>query len=139
MRSLRRWFARTGATLTLLGIAVGTGVLAAAFLSAALYFALIEPLGKPLAALLTGGTLLAMAAMILLAVKFLIWSPRRLTTVPSEPDGEVAAARLGEMLAEDTGAWTKRHPGTAMATALVAGFAVGSSPRLRTLLLRLLR
>jgi len=139
MRALGRWFARTGATLALVGIAVGMSVLAVAFLSAALYLALLQPLGAPLAALLTGGALLAVAAVIVLAVKYLISSPRRRATVPSEADGEVAAARLGEMLAEEAGAWTKRHPGTAMVTALVAGFLVGSSPRLRTLLLRLFR
>lgn len=139
MRALGRWFTRTGAMLALLGIAVGMGVLAVAFLSAALYLTLLEPLGAPLAAFLTGGALLAVAALIVLAVKVLISSPRRMTTVPSGANGEVAAARLGEMLAEEAGAWTKRHPGTAMVTALVAGFVIGSSPRLRTLLLQLLR
>lgn len=114
-------------------------VLAVAFLSVALYLALVEPLGAPLAALLTGGALLAIAALIMLAAKFVILSPRRLKTAPSGADGEVAAAKLGEMLAEEAGAWTKRHPGSAMVTALVAGFVVGSSPKLRTLLLRLLQ
>lgn len=139
MTTLSRWFARTGATFALLGVAVGMGVLAVAFVSAALYLALVERLGAPLSALLTGSALLAIAALTVLAAKFLISSPRRLTTGPSEPDGEVAAARLGEMLAEEAGARTKQHPGTAMVTALLAGFVVGSNPRLRTLLLRLLR
>lgn len=139
MRSLSRWIARAGATLTLLGVAAGMGVLAVAFLSVALYLALLEPLGAPSAALVTGGVLLAVAALVVLAVKIMISPPRRLRGARAEPDGPAVAARLGELLGEDAGNWTKRHPGTAMLAALAAGFVVGSSPKLRAALLRLLR
>jgi hypothetical protein len=42
------------------------------------------------------------------------------------------------MLGEEAGAWTKRHPGAAVLAALTAGFVVGSSPKLRNLVTRLL-
>ena len=139
MKVLSRWFVRTGTTLALLGIAVSLAVLAVAFWTVALYLALLERLGAPLAALWTGGALLAVAALFVLAARWLIRPPRRATTGPSQPNAEVAAARLGEMLAEEAGGWTKRHPGSAMFTALAAGFVVGSSPKLRSLLSQLFR
>lgn len=139
MKALSRWFARAGATLTLLGVAAAMGVLAVVFLSLALYFALVAPLGAPLAALVTGGVLLAVAGIVVLVAWLMISPPRRQPAKSGEPDGRAAAARLGEMLGEETGNWTKRHPGSAMLAALAAGFAVGSSPKLRDLVWRLLR
>lgn len=135
MRGLSQCFARAGATLTLLGVAVGMSVLAVAFLSAALYLALIAPLGAPLAALATGGALLGVSGLLVFAVRFWVLPPRR---PAAAPDGRVAAAKLGEMLGEEAGAWTKRHPGAAVLAALAAGFVVGSSPKLRNLVTRLL-
>ena len=61
MKFLTQWFARTGTMLGLLAIAAGLAVLAVLFLSAALYLALVGPLGMPLAALATGGALLVVA------------------------------------------------------------------------------
>jgi len=136
---LTRCFARAGATLTLLGAAAGMGVLAVGFLSAALYLALIEPLGAAKAALVTGGVLVAIAALLLLAIKLLVFRPRRSPGASAQPDGPATAAKLGEMLGEEGGLLIKRHPGTAMLTALVAGFVVGCSPKTRAKLLSLLQ
>ncbi len=63
--------------LILLGAAAGICILALGFLSAALCLALIDPLGTPLAALVTGGVLIALAALLLLTVKLLVPRPRR--------------------------------------------------------------
>lgn len=139
MSTLSRWFARAGTMLTLLGAAAGVGILALGFLSAALCLALIDPLGTPLAALVTGGALIVTAALLLLTVKLLVPRPRRTPETSARPDGPAAAAKLGEMFGEEGGALIKGHPGTAMLAALAAGFVVGSSPKIRAKLLSLLR
>lgn len=138
MRLVTQLFARAGTNLALLGFLVGIGLMAVAFLSAALYLALIEPLGAPLAALATGGVLTVAGALILLSVR------RSVSRWPSPPnasaptDGRAAAGKLGEMLGEEAGMWTKQHPGAAMLAAMLAGFVVGSSPKIRSKLTDLL-
>ena len=139
MRMLTRCFARAGATLTLLGMAAGVGVLALGFLSAALYLALIGPFGAAMAALVTGGVLVAIAALLLLAIKLFVLRPLRAPAPSAQPDGPAAAAKLGEMLGEEGGLLVKRHPGAAMLAALAAGFVVGSSPKTRSRLANLLK
>jgi hypothetical protein len=123
--------------LALLGAAAGLGVLALGFLSAALYLALIDPLGTPIAALVTGGVLIAVAALLLLVVKLMI--PRRPPEASAQPGGPVTAAKLGEILGEEGGALIKGHPGTAVFAALAAGFVVGNSPKIRARLMSLLQ
>ena len=139
MRTLTRCFARAGAALTLLGVAAGMGVLALGFLSAALYLALAEPLGPAMAALVTGGVLVAIAALLLLAIKLFVLRPLRAAEPSAQPDGQATAAKLGEMLGEEGGLLIKRHPGAAMLAALAAGFVVGSSPKTRARLANLLK
>jgi len=139
MKVLNRWFARVGTTLALLGLAAGMGILAVGFLSAALYLALMQTLGAPLAALATGAALIAVAALAVLTIKVKVLPPRQGKGISAEPEGPATAAKLGEMLGEEAGTWTKRNPGTAMLVALAAGFVMGSSPKLRAKLLRLLR
>ena len=134
-----RCFARAGATLTLLGVAAGMGVLALGFLSAALYLALADPMGAAMAALVTGGVLIAIAALLLLAIKLLVLRPRRSPGDAAQPDGPAAAAKLGELLGQEGGLLIKRHPGAAMLAALAAGFIVGSSPKTRDRLANLLK
>jgi len=138
MRMLTQWFAQAGATVALLVVAAGLCVLAIGFLSAALCVALIDPIGLPLAALATGSVLVAVAALLVLIVKFSVLRPRRAPKTPPQPDGRVAAAKLGELFGEEAGAWTGQHPLAAMAAALMAGFVVGSSPKLRAKLMRIL-
>jgi hypothetical protein len=120
-------------------MAAGMGVMALGFLSAALYLALIEPLGAAIAALVTGGVLVAIAASLLLAIKIFVLRPRRAPEPSAQPDGQATAARLGEMLGEEGTLLIKRHPGAAMLVALAAGFVVGSSPKIRARLANLLK
>lgn len=138
MKFLTQWFARTGTMLGLLAIAAGLAVLAVLFLSAALYLALVGPLGMPLAALATGGALLVVAALILLVARHAVRRPPPPPEAAAPPSGPAAAAKLGEMLGEEGGALIKQNPGTAIVAALVAGFVVGSSPKIRDRLTRIL-
>jgi len=139
MRILSRWFVRAGTILTLLGTAVGMAILALGFLSAALYLALIEPMGTPIAALVTGCVLIAIAALFLLIIKFLTRPSSRSPEASVQPDGQATAAKLGEMLGEEGGDLIKRHPGSAILAALAAGFVVGCSPKVRAKLMSLLQ
>jgi hypothetical protein len=125
--------------LALLGAAAGIGILALGFLSAALYLALIDPLGTPIADLVTGGVLIVAAALLLLVVKLLVPRPRRPPEASAPPDRPVTAAKLGEILGEEGGALIKGHPATAIFAALAAGFVVGSSPKIRAKLMSLLQ
>jgi hypothetical protein len=138
MKILTRWFAQAGAMFTLLGVAVGLCILAIMFLSTALCVALIDPIGLPLAAMTTGAVLIAVAGLLVLIVRFSVLRPQRAPEPPPQPDGRVAAAKLGEMFGEEAGAWTGQHPLAAMAAALMAGFIVGSSPKLRVKLKNIL-
>lgn len=138
MKFISQWFARAGAMLGLLGVAIGMGILAILFLSAALCLALIPPLGLPLATLVTGGVLLAVAALLVLAARRAVQPPRRAPHEPAPPNGPAAAAKIGEMLGEEGGVLIKQHPGAAILTALLAGFVVGSSPKIRAGLSRML-
>jgi len=139
MTTIDKLFMRTGIALVFLGIAVGVSILAVVFLTAAVYLALVEPLGMPKAALATGGVLIAVAAILMLAVKLVVTSSQRPKRAPARPDGQIAAAQLGELIGEGAATWTRQHPGTTIFAALAAGFVVGSSPKLRTGLMRLFK
>lgn len=132
-------FARASVMLALLGMAVGMGVLALGFLSAALYLALIEPLGAAVAALMTGSALVALAVLLLLAIKLFVLRRRRAPEPSAQPDGEATAAKLGQMLGEEGTLLIKRNPGAAMLAAVAAGFVVGSNPKTRAGLANLLK
>jgi len=137
--ALTRWIADAGTKLTLLSVACGFCFLAVGFFAAALYLALAGPLPPSAAAGVTGLALVLVAALIVLGIRLSLRGPRRAPAQPaSPPDGRVMAAKLGEMLGEDVAGWTRRHPAAAMIAALAAGFAVGSSPKLRSELSRFL-
>lgn len=138
MRILGPWLARAGTTLALMAIAAGMGLLAVAFLCAALYLGLVEPLGRPLAALVTGCVLVAVASLLML-VMLLLLRQRTPRQAPPRPDGRPAVGELAELLGEEAGKWARQHPGGTMLAALVAGFIVGSNPNLTAKLLDLFR
>lgn len=138
MRGLTRWLTGAGVRLALVGVAAGIAILAVGFLSAALYLALAEALGPPLAAAATGVALIVVAALVLLGIRLSMRGARPPPETQAQPDGRASAAKLGEMLGEEAAVWTKRHPAASMLAALAAGFAVGSSPKIRSELSRLL-
>lgn len=139
MRALTHWFAQAGTTLVLLAVAAGIGVLAVGFLSAALFLGLVEPLDPPLAALVTGAVLVAVVALMLFVARLLVLRPRAPSDTPKRSGSRPSAGELGELLREEAGLWARQHPAGAMLAALVAGFVVGSNPKIRTKLLDLLQ
>lgn len=139
MTTVDKLFMRTGIALVFLAIAAGIGFLSVMFLTAAVFLALVEPMGMPMAALATGGVLIAFAVILMLAVKLIVSSSQRSKRTPPQQDGQIAAARLGELIGEEAATCARQHPGAVTFAALAAGFVVGSSPKLRTGLMRLFK
>lgn len=139
--------ARMARSLACLLLAVAVALIATGFLSAALYLALDERLGSTAAAALVGGLLLAVTLALLLIANQGIrrtcragasgaCAVRTASTRQRPGDAEHGspselAASLGALVGDETVKWTRKHPFSALAAALVAGIAVGVSPRLR--------
>src|SRR3546814_881330 len=114
--------------------------MATGFLTTALYLGLVGRLGLPWAALVTGTVLALVAALLLLWARLLVLRPQASPSeIPEKLGSQPSAGQLGEVLGEEAATWTKQHPGGALIAALVVGFVVGSSPKLRARLLDLLR
>jgi hypothetical protein len=145
--SLHAAIARTARLLACLLLAVAVAFAATGYLSAALYLVLDERLTSTSAAALVGGLLLAVALVLLLVANRGI---RRVSRAeaggasavgatgsrehPGDAEGSSPnelAASLGAVVGDETVKWTRAHPFSALAAALVAGIAVGVSPRLR--------
>jgi hypothetical protein len=117
---------------------------ATVFLCVALYLFLISLSAAPaLAALVTGLTVLLLAALILLAAR--VATRRRSSgetrAAGRDPAGNIndLAAQLGGLAAHDLASQAQAHPYRAFAVSLLAGLAVGGSPELRKLLAKLLK
>lgn len=136
------------------GIALGILALLAAmtglgFLFAALYLALTRVLDADAAALATGMAAFLVALVVLLIAKSAarpaarrhrLATARPVAAVDVPPgSAEAAAAEVGELLAGKGREMLHTHAKGATATALLAGLALGISPRLRRALWRILR
>lgn len=137
------------------GIALGIVALVAAmtglgFLFAALYMALTRVIDPDAAALAVGLAAFVTALIVLLISRRITRPtspPTRLTRsarvqpVVGAPGGsaEAAAAEIGDLIAGKGRDLLHTHSMGATAAALIAGLALGVSPRLRRTLWRLLR
>ena len=138
---LSRFIAKVAIAFAMLLIGLVAGVIATAFFAYAIYLALLNVLVGPAAAAITGVVVLA-AALLLMAGMRAIFRPRRrrrrMADIPSLEECENAAdigSELGRKIRGLAGAGTS---GGLMAS-LVAGFAVGISPKLRAFLQSLLK
>lgn len=109
------------------------------FLLAAVYLLLADSIGTNLAALVTGASCFGAAGI----VGLIAWSVQRRPAqrgAPSAqtPDAATMALAMGEMLGGGLNTLAKNHRKGLVGAALVAGFAVGVSPKLRRSLLDLL-
>jgi hypothetical protein len=113
-------------------------VAALGFLCGAAYLALLEVTTPALAALGTGMGALLFAVLIVMAGRLLAHG-KRAKPQRSEAAGDAQrlAGELGGIIGVQLGAATRAHAPTVLAASLLAGFAVGASPRLRKLLLDL--
>lgn len=146
MSALEDLAGRIAAAVALGLVALLAAMTGLGFLFAALYLALTRVLDPDAAALATGVGAFLVALIVLLIARSGARPPRRRARVGvaqpavDEPTASAAAAaaEVGELLAGRGRVMLHSHARGATATALVAGLALGVSPRLRRTLWRLL-
>ena len=137
---ISRFIAKIAIAVAMLLIGLVAGVIAVAFFAYAVYLALLTVLVGPAAAAITGVVVLA-AALLLMGGIRAVFRPkrrRRIADIPSLQECENAAdigSELGRKIRGLAGAST----GGGLMAALLAGFAVGISPKLRAFLQSLLK
>ena len=131
---------RLALSAVLIFLSLLLGLLAVGFLAAALYLGLATLTTPPLAALATAGVLLAAAVLVILMARIRSTKPPpRASAQPPVSDLNEVAAALGSRLGEQAARRAQEHPWAAAGAALACGAVVGANPRLRELLLGLLR
>lgn len=120
-------------------IALIAAITAICYFAFALYLLLLAVVVPPAAALLTG-ILVLLTALLLIAITRAATRPRRRMREPS-PTMEAAedAAGLGTEIGRKIRGLADAHGSGGLLAALVAGFAVGVSPKLRAFLQALLK
>jgi hypothetical protein len=129
-----------GSVAAVLVLLVGYG-----FLSAAAYLALLGVTTAPIAALVCGLVTLLFALLVALSTRWAMTGrglhPKRGFGKNGRPlpSGEAEmAGEVGGIVGEEIASLVRAHRGAAVAVSLVAGLAVGVSPRLRQTLRDLL-
>lgn len=108
--------------------------IAIVFASMATYFALLQRLTPTMAALATAGIALVFLLVVMLLVRLIA-----AIAGSRAPDPQRDAAFLGNLVGRRMEDWHKRNSVFAVMAALSAGFVVGMSPRLRAILLDILK
>ena len=137
---IEQFLTRLAATMASLVVALLVVLAALGFFAYAAYLALLGVLSPPLAALATGGGAIVVAFLIVAAARGFARargaSPRRVRA-DDTLSAERLAGEIGGKFGEQIGALTRSHKGPVLAASLLAGVAVGASPRLRGLLMNL--
>ena len=135
---ISRFLTRLAISLAVVLIAVIAAITAIVYFAFALYLLLLDFVVPPAAALLTG-ILVLVAVLILAAATRAGMRPRRRREhIPSVEAAE-DAADLGGEIARKVRVLLDSHANGGLLAALVAGFAVGMSPKLRAFLQAILR
>ena len=136
---MRRFFARLAISIALVLIAVVAALIAVGYFVFALYLWLTDYLVPPAAAVVSGLIVLVVAILLaLISGGMLRWSKRRDRDHVAMSAAETAA-EIGSLFGDKLQGFAQMNRGTSLLTALVAGFAVGLSPKLRALLWRILK
>lgn len=121
-------------------------VIAIAFLCGAMYLALRDVATQPIAALLSGLAALAISALIVLSAHLVAGGPGSFPKRGLHRDGRPAsddehrlAAEAASVVGEEIASIMRLHARGTVLASLLAGFAVGASPRLRRVLRELLK
>jgi uncharacterized membrane protein YbhN (UPF0104 family) len=140
---MSRFFARLALSIAALLVMLIAACMATGYFAYALYQFLAEFMSPALASLSTGFLLLLFGAAIVGITLWITTRPRSRRWRRYEGDSERAAretvAQLGGELGERLLGLAETHRTGALLAALVAGFAVGVSPKLREFLLDILR
>ena len=134
---LSRFLVRLAISLAALLIAVIAAVIALVYFAYALFLVLLNVVTAPAAAALTG-VIIPLAAILLVVATQARPRGRKRGASPSL-EGFESAAALGSQLARKIRALTGSEASGGLLAALVAGFAVGMSPKLRAFLQSILK
>jgi hypothetical protein len=132
---MNRLIARVAITIAALLLAAIIALAGISFLCLAIYFALLQYLLPPMAALATAGVMFVLAALIFLAGRATSAMMRSRRRSREEP---LSTAALGELFGHEFSTRAAAHPHATLFASLLAGFAVGASADLRHFLRDLL-
>lgn len=136
-----RLIARIATAIASVLIGLVAGIIALAFFSYAIYLAFLNVLAPAVAAAVTGVVVIAAAALLVGIVRLALRPRRRrrpAAGIPSLEECETAA-EAGSELGRKIRGIAAASSGGGLLAALVAGFAVGLSPKLRAFLQALLK
>jgi len=131
---MNRLFARLAINSAAILIAAAGGCVMLVFLVVAFYLFLATMMAAWLAALATAGAALVFSLLILLIARM----ATRSRTTPAERARHKSAAELGELLGRNAHNFVASNSPSLLIALLGVGFALGLSPKLRKLLMKLL-
>ena len=136
---MRRFVARLAISIALLLIALVAIMIAVGYFVYALYLWMAVYLVPPAAAVVTGLIVLVLAALLALIARMFMRGSKRRDRDYSSMTAAETAAELGSLFGDKVQGLANMNKSTSMLTALAAGFAVGVSPKLRSLLWRIIK
>lgn len=136
---IRRLLRRGARSAALWGLVGALALVGAVFLAIAAYLALLCVLAPPLAALVTAGGALLLAAVVAVLACDGSGSRRDVTRARSQASRGAMETELALLLGKSVAEWISQHPRSATAGALATGLVSGMSPRARRTLIALLR
>jgi hypothetical protein len=114
-------------------------VVAFGFFVFAIYLALENVVMPPVAAALTGVCVLLLAALFALAARLAFPSRRPRTRAEAAQEATESTAKVGSEVGRRLRGFADAHANGTLIAALLAGLAVGASPKLRTFLREILK
>ena len=136
---MSRFFARLALSIAALIVMLVAAVIAVGYFALALFLFASSHMSPPLAAVATGFLILLLAAFLALAVRAGSGHRRSLSEGQSNRAARETAAQLGGELGRRLLGLADSNRTGSLVAALVAGFAVGVSPKLREFLLDVLK
>ena len=136
---MRRFAARLAISIALILIALVAAMIAVGYFVYALYLWLAMYLVPPAAAVVAGLIILVLAAVLALIGRGVVRGSKRRDRDYSSMSAAETAAELGNLFGDKVQGFAQMNKGTSLLTALAAGFAVGVSPKLRSLLWRIIK
>jgi len=135
---ISRFLTRLAISLAVVLIALIAAITAIVYFAYALYLLLLDVVVPPAAAVLTG-ILVLLAVVVLAAATRAAMRPRRRRNASPSLEAAEDAADLGGEMARKIRGLMEAHASGGLLAALVAGFAVGMSPKLRAFLEAILK
>jgi membrane protein implicated in regulation of membrane protease activity len=133
------FFTRLALSIAALLIVLVAALIAMGYFAFALYLFLLNSLSPPLAAAATGILVLLLAIFLVLATRPRSGPQRRRYAAHGSDDARATAAELGGELGRRLQGLASSHKTGSIVAALIAGFAVGVSPKLRGFLMDILK